>query len=98
MGESGKKFVRLLIILLYCVFVILGIAFLCICFNLKPEFYNDQKKFNSIMQMNKEDLLDINNYEKKNLILKQWNTFLLFLLNLQDILMIKLNIILLKDF
>ena len=64
MGESGKKFVKLLIILLYCVFVILGLAFLFICFELKPKFYNDEEKFNSIMQMNKEDLLNMNNYDK----------------------------------
>ena len=63
MGKSEEHLCQIIIIIFYCVFILLGFYFLIICFNLEPQFYTDEEKFNSIFQMNEDDLLNIKAYE-----------------------------------
>ena len=64
MGKSEEHLCQIIIIIFYCVFIILGFYFLIICFNLEPQFYTDEEKFNSIFQMNEDDLLNIKAYDE----------------------------------
>lgn len=64
MKENQVQFCRILFMILYIIFVVLGLYFLYICFKLEPQFYNDREKYDSIMEMNEEDILEIKDYEK----------------------------------
>ncbi len=68
MGLESKGFItERIILVVFCLSVIIPLILLRSLINFKPAIYNDKSKFDSISELNKEDLTNINNFEQVKL-------------------------------
>ena len=66
-NKQRKIFIQRIVIFIYCLILIIPITILIELFKLEPNFYNSEEKYNSIAELNQEDLLNINNFKNNKI-------------------------------